>query len=114
MSRSVAEVRKNLEESQHRTLVWESVVNFLASCVDTEAREAQNKLRSSKEAPAVPQDLIAEIIQEIEAEKVSPLKKEIEILESLPVVETKNAQVQRPEARPKANAKRVRVVARPG
>lgn len=116
MGRSVAEVRRILDESQHKMLVWEKVVDYLSSCVDTEAREARSDIKRTKDTPAVPQELIAGIIQDIEAEKISPLREEIEALENLPVAETKhaNAQGERAEAKPKANQKRVRIVAKPG
>jgi hypothetical protein len=117
MGRSVAEVRQYLEESQCKVAVWDRVVNFLSGFLDTETREAKESIRFSKDSPFVSQELIAEIIQDIEAKKISPLKTEIKTLENLPVVETKDgnsAQGERTEARPKANAKRVRIVAKPG
>lgn len=117
MARSVAEVRQILEESHRKVAVWDRVVNFLSGFLDTEAREAPSSIKPTKDSSAVPQELIAGIIQDIEAEKISPLKKEIEALENLPVVETKDgnhSQGERPEARVKANSKRVRIVAKPG
>jgi len=117
MGRSVAEVRQHLEVTQHKMAIWDRVVDYLSSFVDTEAREARNEIKLTKDSPAVPQDLILVIIQDIETEKVSPLREEIKTLENLPVVETKDAtspQSERPEARAKANSKRVRIVAKPG
>lgn len=116
MGRSVAVVRRILDESQYKMLVWEKVVDYLSACVDTEAREARSNITRTKDAPAVPQELIAGIIQDIEAEKISPLREEIETLENLPVVETKNAHAQGEgaEAKLKAHQKRVRIVAKPG
>jgi hypothetical protein len=117
MGRSVAEVRRVLEETQHKMAIWDRVVDYLSSFVDTEAREARNEIKLTKDSPAVPQELVSSIIQGIEAEKISPLREEIKTLENLPVVEAKDGnhpQGERPETRAKANSKRVRIVAKPG
>lgn len=116
MSRSVAEIKKHLDESQQVMLVWEKVVDYLSACVDTEAREARSSIVGSRESPPVPQELVERIIQGIETEKIEPLRAEIEALENLPVMEIKHGaeKGERSEARPKTNPKRVRVVAKPG
>jgi hypothetical protein len=116
MGRSVAEIRRHLDESQHVMLVWEKVVDYLSACVDTEAREARSNIVGSREATPVPQGIIEKILQDIEAEKIAPLRAEIAALENLPVMEIKhgNEKSERPAARSKADAKRVRVVAKPG
>jgi len=116
MGRSVAEVRKSLEENQCRMAVWEKIVDFLSACLDTETREAPGKVLLGN-GQAVPQGLIEGVIQDIEAEKVSPIRGEIKNLENLQVMETKNGNQQGERAATGAQQKvqkRVRVLAKPG
>jgi hypothetical protein len=84
--------------------------------VDTETREAKSGIAFGKSL-TVPQELISEIIQDIEAEKIDPLRGEVKVLENLQVVETKddNKQGERQAAGSQQKVqKRVRVLAKPG
>lgn len=117
MARSVAEIRELLEYSQFRKAIWERAIDLLGSHLDTEGREALKGISYSKDGPNAPQELIQEIIDEIQAEKVDPLEEEIDRLEHLPVVETTDGEEsqqpdepQRSQGKAKKNTKRVRIV----
>ena len=112
MSLSFAEAFQRLEESRQRRAVWVQLVDFLNRCVATEVKEARDKIvPDGCVAKEVPQDLILEILQEIEAGKIAPLDEEITSLENLEVVETKKDDGnKRQKATSKKNPKAVRIV----
>jgi hypothetical protein len=90
MALSFAEALRRLEESRQHRAVWNHVVDSLSKFLDTEVREATYGIKAEGcVARNVHQDIISEIIQGIEADKISPLNGEIETLENLEVVETK-------------------------
>jgi len=125
MSLSLSETVHRIEELKQQLAVWNSVTNHLAKFLDTETRVASEGIKAPgcvrpeqrvDGREVVPQDVIGNIIQGIEAEKISPLMEEIAALENLKV-ETRDEptkQGERPEAKAKANQKRVRVLAHPG
>jgi len=117
MSLTFSEAFQRLEDSRLRRAVWSQVVDFLGRCVPTEVKEARDKIvPDGCVAKEVPQDLILEILQEIEADKIAPLDEEILSLENLEVVETKQDEPTKPsagkrqKAAPKKNPKAVRIV----
>lgn len=114
MALSFAEALRRLEESRQHRAVWNHVVDSLSKFVDTEVREATHGIKAEGcVARNVHQEVISEIIQVIEADKISPLNEEIETLENLEVVETKkDAEDKRPTKKPgtKKNPQRIRAV----
>jgi hypothetical protein len=119
MAISFADALQRLEEGRQKRAVWHWVVNYLNKYVDTEVKEVSHGIPADGcVAKSVPQELIVEIIQGIEAEKISPLDEEISSLENLKVVETKKdeqkaTKAKREKAPPKKNQKGVRVISPP-
>lgn len=123
---SLSETLYRIEELKQQLATWHSVTNHLARFLDTETREATDGIQAPgcvrpelrvRGKEVVPQDIIYNIIQGVEAEKISPLLVEIASLENLKV-ETRDdhqSQEEQPEVRSQQkNQKRVRVVAKPG
>ena len=115
MPLTFSEAFQKLEDSRLRRAVWTQVVDFLGRCVATEVKEARDKIvPDGCIAKEVPEELIREILQEIEADKIAPLDTEISTLENLEVVETKKdddtAKGKRKKATSKKNQKAVRIV----
>lgn len=112
MPLSVAETLQRIEESRQQRIVWQYVVDYLSRCVDMPEREAQQGIPAAGCInKTVPQNVIIEAIQGIEAEKISPLDEEISALENLKVVETKNEPAERTAPKKKANKAGVRILA---
>lgn len=126
MSSSLSETIFRIEELKQQLAVWNSVTNHLAKFLDTETHEAPDGIKAPgcvrpeqrvRDREVVPQEVIGNIIQGIEAEKISPLMEEIAALENLKVETSNGAKQSEREATPRTqqkNQKRVRIVAKPG
>jgi len=117
MSLTFQEAFQKLEDGRLRRAVWTQIVDFLGRCVSSEVKEARDKIvPDGCIAKEVPEELIREILQEIEADKIAPLDEEIGALETLEVVETKKddsdsaSKPKRKKVTSKKNQKAVRVV----
>ena len=115
MGLTFIEAIERLEDARQKRAVWTRVVDTLGKLIDKEGREAGQGIPAvGCVAKVVSQDIVVEIVQGIEADKISPLSEEINHLENLQVVETKNDKKKgKRKTAVKKNPKGVRVVPSP-
>lgn len=90
MSRTVAQAFAELEKNKYTRAVWIELVGVLSGAIDEEVRSASKGITAEDcGGQLVPQKIIRDIIDEVNAQKIDPLDQRISEIENLSVEETK-------------------------
>ena len=91
MALTLAEAVKELERYKHERAVWMETVEHLSRFVGNELKNADAGIVAEGcVVNPVPEPVVKEFIQYINANEIDPLNKQIEALEGLAVQETKH------------------------
>jgi len=112
MPLTLAEAMRKLEDSKYRRVVWNEIVRIISQFVDSETRKADSGIGADGcTSQVVPQEIIQQVIDEVNVEKIEPLEEYISYFENLTVEETDVEQEEKPKtkARPKQGQGQKRV-----